>query len=665
MAKALYVEDNAADADLTRWALEQASPPIELDVVDSVREAIARLSDPHHPYSWLLLDLSLPDGDGFDVLRHVREQQMPLPVLAVSGSDDEQSVITALKLGADDYIIKADDYLDYLVDTLHTILSQKEYEQVLQPLRVLLMAQGHYSKAELEMMRTQPINVELAVVNDYREGMMHLSRGNFDVLLIDIDEGGKPMAALDVIKRLRAREEQAIPIIVIAAPGTVELAVQTLRLGVADYVLKDETFLQRLPSVIEAAYTRTRLSRVERQRENLRATHEAMQLAHQQKNRFVSELSHEVRTPLNGILGLLFLLKEKALPPEQQDLLVMAQQSGEYLLQVLNDTLDLSKIEAGHIELEERDFTLSALLENVKAVTAADLSHKPLQMSISVHPGTPDQLHGDAVRLEQIIVNLVSNAIKFTQQGEIEITVVGQPVTDKTVKLSLSVKDTGIGLTQEQQRSIFLPFKQADASITRRYGGTGLGLALTRELVTLMGGEIGVHSDVGVGSEFYCDVLLGHAAAADREDGSSLPTAAVVGGAMYHGRRVLLVEDNHINQIVTKAYLDHLQVDVDICDSGADAIELLRRQPCHYYDVMLLDLYMPGMDGFATAEAIRALPEFEQLPIIALTASVSGADQKRSRLVGMNDILNKPVSLASLHNKLANWLPEPEQTANG
>ena len=665
MLKALYVEDNEADAELACWALSRATPPIQLDVVATIAKAIEYLSCDAHSYRWVLFDLALPDGNGMQVLHYVREHDLPLATVAVTGTGDEQSVVRALKLGVDDYVIKQADYLDYLADSLHGILSRPRFECRRRPLRVLFAARDAQVSPVPAGLADSPLEIETDTVSDFARVVERLEQVGHDVLVIAIDDGPLAIDALETIRRIRSKNELQVPIVAIAAHSSELIASQALRLGVSDYLIKDESYLQRLPLVIESVSSKAQLQELSVQRERLRVTQEAMEVASLNKNRFIADMSHEIRTPLNGLLGLLFLMQKSSPSEEQQNLLDMAEQSGQYLLQVLNDILDLSKLEVGRIQLELRDFRLDDLLKRVRAILLAQAKSKGLQFRVDLAAEVPMLLHGDSLRLQQVLLNLASNAIKFTDKGGVAICVCSKPGRDGRAHLTFSVRDSGIGLTPKQQKSIFAPFSQADASISRRYGGTGLGLALAKELVSLMGGTITVNSEVGVGSEFVFDLALEHARKSQVERAVSLSNDPEdEGGLAIHGASVLLVDDNHINQLVTRAYLRHLQVETDVCDDGEEAVEAVRAHGADYYDLILLDLHMPGMDGFEVAQAIRALPGGEGVPIIALTASVSGQDQKRCKQVGMNDVLVKPIGLSSLSAALAHWLPAGATAGN-
>jgi len=383
---------------------------------------------------------------------------------------------------------------------------------------------------------------------------------------------------------------------------------------------------------------------------------DAAEAANVAKGSFLANMSHEIRTPMNAIIGMTQLAQQTELTPKQQDYLRKVGFAANSLLGIINDVLDFSKIEAGRLEIEQRNFLLGEVLGKLDAIVSPQIKEKNLEFQIDVSPDLPPALVGDAHRLRQILLNLVANAVKFTESGQIVLSVRQLQRNEDSVTVRFTVCDSGIGMTEEQQERLFTPFTQADASTTRKYGGTGLGLAICQQLVEMMGGKISVSSEPGNGSEFTFAVKFGIGSL--RPEQPAATTDVTENSDAIRGAKVLLVEDNELNQMVATEMLESAGLLVTVAINGELALEKLRTET---FDAVLMDVQMPVLDGLETTRRLRTMPGLGALPIIALTAHTMAQDRQHCLDVGMNDYISKPINSGELRRVLAKWIRPRQQ----
>ena len=392
---------------------------------------------------------------------------------------------------------------------------------------------------------------------------------------------------------------------------------------------------------------KSRTVELEQEIEQRKQAQQQAEQANEAKSLFLANMSHEIRTPMNGVIGTLDLLKDEKLDARQVKLINIASSSGRQLLKLIDDILDITKFDAGKIKLEIIEFNLPQLINDIVSMFRYKINDKGIDFVYSMENNPPEHIKLDRTRLWQVLVNLIGNAIKFTQYGRVKLTVKLVETKNNTATLCFEVSDTGIGIPKDKIKDMFNSFEQADNSTTRNFGGTGLGLALSQKLVGLMGGEIKIESQLGEGSLFYFEVdaeILSY----DIAELDISPAPIQLEG------NILVVEDNEVNQLVTQSMLGKLGLECDVANNGVEAIDMWQKNK---YDLILMDMHMPVMDGLEATRKIREIESSSNgITIIALTANVLQEDVQKCYEAGMQDYLSKPLDLGTLNKTLSNWL---------
>lgn len=437
-----------------------------------------------------------------------------------------------------------------------------------------------------------------------------------------------------------------------------------------DYQLQDGTWIRASEHREKDKSTVVLLSNVTQYREleaSLRSAIDDAKKASQAKSEFLAKMSHEIRTPMNGVIGMADLLSRTDLEDRQQKFVQTIKVSANSLLNVINDVLDFSKIDAGQLELQKETFLLQSIVDDVVQMLKPLADSKGHELSYDITSVVPKTVVGDPGRVRQILVNLLGNAVKFTDAGNVSVDVSLDSYDSKSTIIRFQVIDSGIGISPKDQKKLFRAFEQADNSSTRRHGGTGLGLAISRELATLMDGEIGVRSELGRGSTFWFTAKFERAVPSRKEE-TKLPGSGLEMPGPFIGQsnttmalRVLVAEDNPVNQLVIEEHLRGLRCDVDIVENGKQAIQAFESVA---YDLVFMDVQMPELDGLLATKTIRQTEKLSsnrrRVPVIALTAEAMQGDREKCLAAGMDDYVSKPIDGDDLCAVLRKWSPDEE-----
>jgi len=630
----LYIEDDPGLARLVQKRLQRAGYVV--DIASDGEQGIAKYEA--DSYDLMFVDQNLPVYDGLEVIRILSSRGPLPPTVMITGTGDERVAVEAMKLGAGDYIVKdtGAGYLELLPSAIEKLLRQRRADEEKQ------QAEEARRKSEERFRKLfEQSNDAIFIhqagriidVNHRACEMLGYSKEQF--LTMEIADLYPDEGYTESSKKINAPE----------GLNSIESILFETRFRKADGTVVDveisSGIIDREKKIIQGiARDITERKRTEAE---LQKAKEEAETANRTKTEFLASMSHEIRTPMNAIIGMADLLMETQLTPEQHQYVQVFQSAGENLLIIINDIIDISKVEAGHVQLETIDFDLTDIIENICDVMSVRAHEKGLELVYSAMPDVPTKLLGDPTRLRQILVNLIGNSIKFTEKGQVFIQIKTQEVKKENIELLFSITDTGIGIAPEQIDTIFDTFTQADSSTTRKYGGTGLGLAISKQLVELMGGHITVESKPDQGSTFSFTAQFG----IQTEPKGHIEKIALD----MRGVKVLVVDDNETNRMILRTTLSKLGATITESDNGAHGLAEFKRamKTADPYQLALIDHRMPGMDGFELAKHIKeTMGNIKNTTVMMLTSDDRSGDRALCKEFDITFYLVKPIKRAEL-----------------
>ncbi|GFO69099.1 histidine kinase [Geomonas limicola] len=667
--RVLLVEDNPGDADLLLFQLpEQGATQWEVVCVGRLFEALDRVSREY--FDIVLLDLGLPDSSGMETFRAMRFQAAKLPIIVLTGNQDERVGLEAIREGAQDYLVKGEAGSDVLLRAVRYAIERGRTENALLELNNSLEERIAERTVELTT-ANEALRVEIAERQRAEDAMRRIKEqwertfASVPDLIAILDHQHRVLRVNDAMAgRLGRTPEECVGLAChevvhgsqcppMSCPHSLSLEdglshaaeLHLERFG-GDFLVTTTPLLDEDGEHLGSVHIAHDITERKIFEQGLREAKEVAETAARTKSQFLANMSHELRTPMAGVLGMLDLALSGQLNPEQRSYIETAHSSARALVRILNDILDLTKIEMGKLTLEEKPFSVLTCVENTFNLLLPVARNKGLTLEFSVGDAVPGMLVGDQIRLNQVLTNLVGNAVKFTERGRVGLRVTaGAERGDGRHEIHFVVTDTGIGIPSNKEDLLFLVFSQVDESHSRRYGGTGLGLAISKEIVERMGGAISFVSVEGEGSTFTCRIPFGAATGSEDALAAAAPAAspAPVAPAATVGKlRLLVAEDDQVIRQVLVAMLERSGYQVVFAENGERVVELWEAEP---YQLILMDVQMPRLNGFEATAAIRARERERggHIPIVAMTAHALKEDEARCLQAGMDAYLSKPI----------------------